>query len=380
MRATPCYLAAAKRSTTYLSTSAAVIIGALTIGCGKPNEFVAPPPPSVTVAAPQQLDTMFFIDFPGRTVASDEVDIRARVKGFLREVKFKDGNSVEKGDELCLIEPETYQAAVSTAQAQVQQADAGLGLADTTLKRLQKAFETQAVSELDVLDAEAKKAVAEAQLSAAKAQLVQAELDLTYTRVIAPISGRITESLVSEGNLVGGGEATLLARIVVLDPINIYFNVDERMALRIGDEKKVETVNIQLADGSETEKQATIDYVDPDFDPSTGTILVRSVMPNADATLRPGLFARVRVPRERTGAVVVPEFAIQRDLTGPYLLTVDEKGLVSAAPVKLGPAVKEGRIIDEGISPADSVVISGLQRARAGITVTAVPSADTANR
>ena len=349
-------------------------------GCREPNTFVPPPPPQVTVDTPQQIDATFFVDFPGRTAAFESVDVRARIKGFLRNVNFRDGQDLNVGDLLFEIEPETYQAAVETAIANVAQAVANLKLEDATLQRREQAFKTQAVSELDVIDAQARKSVAEAQLSAAKAALKQAELDLSYTQVTAPIAGRAARRLVSVGNLVGGGEATLLTQIVVVDPLYIFFNVDERTALRIFrkekdepsavDTNKTMKVYIELADGEMNETPAFVDYADPDFDPSTGTILVRAVMQNEDRRLLPGLFSRVQIPHERKNAIVVPETSISRDMIGPYLLVVNDDNSVKAHYVELGPTIKEGRIIDSGIEATSRIIVEGLQRARDGITVT----------
>jgi RND family efflux transporter MFP subunit len=351
-------------------------------GCRDANQFVAPPPPQVTVAHPQQLDTTYYLTFPGRTAASDEVDIRARVRGYLDSVEFQDGDLVKAGETLFLIEKEIYTAQVEAAEAELGQAKANQQLADAKLQRIQKAFETKAVSELDVLEAEAQLAVAQGQVAGAQAALAASKLDLDYTTVTTPVAGRTARRYVSAGNLVGSGESTLLTRVVVEDPLYVYFNVDERSALRLlgfddgkpsaSNAARRTQVEIELADGTIWPDMATIDYNDPDFDPDTGTISVRATLPNPAAKLNPGMFARIRIPVPRNNVVIVPDTALQRDMIGPYLLIVDAAGMVTASHVELGADVKEGRIIRKGVTAADRIIVEGLQRARPGITVAAV--------
>ena len=355
------------------------------VGCRQSNEFVAPPPPQVTVANPLQIDTTYYVTFPGRSVASDEVEIRARVRGYLESIEFTDGDVVKAGASLFLIEKDIYQAQVESAEAERTQAKANEQLASATLQRIQKAFETEAVSELDVLEAEAELAVAQGKVAGAKAALAAAKLDLDYTTVTTPVAGRAARRYVSAGNLVGGNEPTLLTRVVVEDPLHIFFNVDERSALRLLgiDEAALQNegdiplkeIEIELADGTIWPQHALIDYRDPDFDPDTGTLSVRASLPNPKAELSPGMFARIRIPVPRNNVIIVPDTALQRDMIGPYLLTVDSAGMVSAAHVELGADVKEGRIIREGISASDRIIVDGLQRARPGITVTATEAA-----
>ena len=337
------------------------------------------------MATPVQRDVTVFQEFVGTTEAFKSVEIRARVRGYLESVKFKDGDLVKAGDTLFLIEKDIYQAQVDAAAAELNQAEAGEQLASATLKRIEKAFKTQAVSELDVLEAEAQLAVAQGKVAGAKAALAAAKLDLDYTTVTTPVAGRAARRYVSAGNLVGGNEPTLLTRVVVEDPLHIFFNVDERSALRLLgiDEAALQNegdiplkeIEIELADGTIWPQHAMIDYRDPDFDPDTGTLSVRASLPNPGAELSPGMFARIRIPVPRNNVIIVPDTALQRDMIGPYLLTVDSAGMVSAAHVELGADVKEGRIIRKGIAAGDRIIVDGLQRARPGITVTATEAA-----
>ena len=347
-------------------------------GCDR-NTYVAPPPPDVTVQYPVQQDVTVFQSFPGTIQAVDQVDIRARVSGFLKEVHFRDGQTVQEGDLLFTIEQDMYASALQAAEAALAQARAADQLAGAAYERKRQAAETGAVSELDLLTAEAEKNSAEAAVQAAEATVAAAQLDLSYTEVAAPVTGRIGRRLVSIGNLVGGAEATRLATVVVQHPLHVYFNIDERTALRLfelGSKQdapgaRTEELFLELADGSRFEHAARPEYVDPTFDVATGTLAVRAIVDNPDGRIAPGMFTRVLVPVQVEDAVLVPEIAIQRDLQGPFLLVVDDEDMVSAAHVELGPQVLRDRVVREGVGPDDRIIVQGLQRARPGIKVNA---------
>jgi RND family efflux transporter MFP subunit len=244
---------------------------------------------------------------------------------------------------------------------------------------MEKAFETKAVSEIEVLVARAKRDVAVADVKAAEAALVRAKLDLSYTTIEAPITGRISKYFVSVGNLVGGTEATLLATLVVEKPIRATFTLDERTILPFLQRSprpdrpgaNVPPVSLELADGSRHPETGRIDYVDNRVDPDTGTLTARAEFPNENGGLVAGLFARVLIPDERKDALLVPDLAIQRDLAGSYLLVVDDRNTVQSRYVKPGPRVGAERIIDEGLAAGERVIVAGLQRARPGIEVRA---------
>jgi len=346
------------------------------LGCAKKNEFQAPPPPAVTVQHPVRQDVVVYNEFPGRVVASDTVDIRARVRGYLKSIEFKDGQRVEKGDLLFTIEPEEYIAAVNAAEARVEQAEAALKLADARLSRINQAWETKAVSEVDKLTAEAEQQSAQAGVLEARAALDNAKLNLSYTEIRAPLAGRIGEKALSAGNLVGNGESTLLTRIVVEAPIFVYFTVDERSLLANRDkgyaERSLESippVKLKLADESILDEEGTIIYRDPEMDPETGTLQARAVFANAGIQIVPGLYGKIMVPDPRNGVLLIPELAIQRDLSGPFVLVVTENKQVESRYIKNGPMVGSNRIVEEGLTSEDRIIVEGIQRARPGITV-----------
>ncbi|MEE9367292.1 MAG: efflux RND transporter periplasmic adaptor subunit [Pontiella sp.] len=367
-----------------LSAASIVLTFVLTLGCAKKNEFQAPPPPSVTLQNPEQKDVTVFVNFPGRLVAHDNVDIRARVKGFLKTIDFTDGQRVKKGDLLFTIEPESYEASVKSSEARMAQAKAALKLADATLQRTQKAFKTKAVSEVDVLTAEANKQGADAAVMEAQAALDNAMLDLSYTKIYAPMEGRLSQRTLSIGNLVGDGQSTLLTTLVVESPMDVFFNVDERSLIPFLEKNRdnqtgdtMPPVKLELADGSMHSEEGLVNYKDPEVDPETGTLRIRAVFENKDLYLVPGLYGKILIPVEIENALLVPDLAVQQDMAGSYVLTVNESSIVESIYVNKGPLVGTLRVIEEDptkdrhLTGNDRIIINGLQRARPGIPVTA---------
>lgn len=357
-----------------LMTAAAVILPFS--GCRKPNEFQPPPPPEVTVQAPEVKDVTRYEVFSGRVEARDSVVLVARVGGFLDEIHFQDGASVSKGDLLFTIEPDAYLAAANAAKAALAQAEAGRSLAKASLSRKRKAFESQAVSELDVLTAEADVEAAEAAVKVAAASLEQAELNLSYTQIYAPLDGVISKSTVSEGNLVGPGGVTELALMVSADRANVLFNMDERRLLprlrQLAESEarqKVPPVKLELADGAEYALEGELDYIGNTLDPLTGTLPVRAVFDNPNSILIQGMFARVKFPVQLPQAMLIPELAIQRDLVGSYVYTLSAENIVEAVYLELGPLLDGERVVKSGLDRSARVVVRGIQRVRPGVTV-----------
>jgi RND family efflux transporter MFP subunit len=368
--------------------------------CGS-NKYEEPPPPAVTVNHPEIRSVVDYLEFTGTTTAVNTVEIRARVQGFLDEIKFKEGDAVTSGDLLFEIEPEEYQARVRRAEASLQVARTAKALAEATLARMEKAFETRAVSELDVLESRAKADAAAAQVDSAQAELENARLDFSYTSIQAPISGRVGRSQVDPGNLVGAGEQTLLTTIIQYDPIYAFFDMSERDLLSIletradeaadgkGLRRKTKTpVELGRANDEGYPFEGYVDFSDQEVDASTGTFLMRAIFPNPEPIkLLPGLFVRLRVPLDvREGALLVADLAVGSDQSGKFLLVVDEENVVQHRPVKIGALVDGLRVIESGLDAKEWVVVNGLLRARPGSKVApqregeapAAPAADAA--
>ena len=357
-------------------------------GCQKKNEFVAPPPPAVTVAKPLERQVTEYFYTTGTTRAAQTVELRARVGGFLEQINFKDGDLVEKDQLLFVIDKAPYEAALASAEASLKKARAQLRLSETQLSRIRALVERKAGTpdQLDV--AEAERASAEADVASAQASVRQAELDLNYTDVRAPFAGRIGLHLVDIGNLVTSG-TTLLATLESVDPIYAYFNISESDLLRFLEMQRQGTltisdadpIEIDLAIGEEGEfnYHGRLNFREFGVDPSTGTTTRRAVFDNAEGRLIPGLFVRARAavgdPRPR---LLVEERAVSSDQRGDYLLVVDDKNVVQYKPVQLGVTDAGLRVIESGLQPGDLVVINGLQRARPGAEVKPEPAEMTA--
>jgi RND family efflux transporter MFP subunit len=352
--------------------------GLLAIGCGEKNTFAPPPPAKVTVQAPLVQDQQVYSEFSGRIEAAQVLEVRARVRGFLEKIAFEPGKLIEEGATLFEIEDTPYVAAQKAAEADIAKTEAAEGIAQIGVDRRKNVG--SGVSEIEKEAAVANLAAAQADVLAAKAALVKADNDLSYTIIKAEMSGRISESHVDLGNLVGNNEATLLTTIVKDDEMRVYFEVNERQALeflrkrKAGVERKRQTeFRLILADGSEYEHKAIPEFADNRIDQETGTLLIRSMAPNPDGKLADGLFVRVGVPSIYKQAVMVPTTALQQDLAGDYLMTVGEGNKVLRRPVELGPRVtvegRQMRVIAGGLEATEKVIVIGLQRAREGAVV-----------
>ena len=369
----------------------AVLTAALVFAAGceqKENKFVPPPPPPVTVSRPAQQPVTDYLYLTGNTQAVDQVQLEARIEGFLTSIHFKDGDSVKKGDLLFLIEPDTYKAKVQQAEGQLAAAQAQLLRAGQEYDRQLSLLKQNATSKSEVEKWRAERDAAEANIVEARAGLELARINLGYTRITAPFDGRMDRHLVTPGNLVGAGKPTALANITRMDPIYAYFTLNERDLVRLMGKsgEKVQTTYMERAvpvfagiTGEEGYPlEGRFDFASTGLDPNTGTILLRAVFSNPKSasgvpTLVPGMFVRLRIPiAVREKALLVSERALGVDQGGRYLLVVNDKDAVEQRPVKVGADVKGMRVIEEGLKADDWVVVSGLQRARPGAKVTPV--------
>ncbi len=300
-----------------------LVFVALITACGGPKKPAAPPPPGVTVTKALQKEVTEWDQYTGRLAAVDEVDVRAQVSGYLESIHFKDGQVVKKGDLLFVIDPRPYQAVLDRAAAQAKQADAGLALADLNLKRTQELATKNAVASQDLDDQRSKQLQAAAAVQVAQAEVNAAKLNLDFTRITAPVSGRINRHIVSEGNLISGGaaNATLLTTIVSLDPIHAYFEADEQAYLKYtrldksGERQSsrdvANPVRLALADEEGFPHQGRMDFVENRIDVNTATIQGRAIFSNPDLVLTPGQFVRLELlgnpPHQ---AILIPDQAI----------------------------------------------------------------------
>jgi RND family efflux transporter MFP subunit len=352
-------------------------------GCGKPEQQAQPAPPPVTVAQPTQRTVTDWDEFTGRFDAIEQVQIRARVTGFVTSVEFKDGAVVKAGDLLYVIDPRQYQAAAEQAQGQLADAKAKVELAQRELDRATTLIRTQAISENIVDQRKQALAAAEAATLQADGALKRAQLDVEFTRVTAPITGRISRHLVTVGNLVQGSEsgATLLTSIVSMDPIHVYFDMDESIYLRNSrlwfegkrpsSRDTANPVQIMLAGETKPSRNGKVDFLDNRLDVGTGTLRGRALVENDDLSILPGQFARVRVLASAPyQGLLLPDNAIATDQSRRIVFVVKDDNSVEARPVTLG-ALDDGlRVIKDGLKPDDKVIVDGLQRVRIGAKVT----------
>ena len=365
---------------------------ALLAACKQPdnNAYAPPPPPVVTVAQPTEQTVTEYLEFTGTTEAYEKVDVRARVSGFLEAVKAKPGTTVQAGDLLFVIDPAQYQAELNAANADLSGAEAQLRQAGIELNRVERLAKKKAVTDVEVVKWRVEKSVAEAGVARSKAKIEQAELNLGYTQVTAPIAGRVGRNLVDAGNLVGEGEATLLANITRYDPIYVYFNLNERDLLRAMEvyRDRLATENVDPArDGGQALQiplefalagdegyphKGILDYADSAVNSNTGTIQMRGVVGNAEdpPKLIPGLFAHGRMPlRQRKNALLVSERAIGADQGGRYLLIANADNTVEKRHITQGQLIDGLRVIEDGVTAADWIVVKGIQKARPGAKV-----------
>jgi RND family efflux transporter MFP subunit len=350
-------------------------IGALS-ACEQ-NSFVPPPPPKVEVALPLQRPITRYLEASGNTAPIKNVDLVARVQGFLQSINYKDGAFVKEGTTLFTIEPETYKLKLEQAQAAEVGARATVKQAEADFKRQSDLVQRQAVSQATLDTSTSTRDNAQAGLQQAQVNTRIAAVNYGYTNVAAPFDGIVSAHLVSVGELVGASSPTQLATIVQLDPIYVNFNVNEQDVLRVREEGRrrgltaadIGQFPVEVALQTETgyPHKGNLDYVSPTINQSTGTLAVRGILPNPDRVLLPGFYVRVRVPIDtQQDALLVPDVALGSDQAGRYLLVVNSDNLVEQRKVQTGPAEGELRAIENGLKPDDRVVTAGLLRAIPG--------------
>ena len=360
----------------------------ITAACGKAPEATQSgmPPPAVSVAEVIEQPVTEWDELTGRLEAPESVEIRPRVSGFIDKVAFEEGALVKKGDLLFQIDPRPFQAEVKRLQAQLQQARATQQRTVAEAERGERLRQKNAIS-AELADArvsaasEAKSAVA-----AIQAQLDKAQLDLSFTRVTAPIDGRVGRALITSGNLVNAGEA-LLTTLVSTDKVYAYFDADERAFLKYvelaresgADARGASPVYLGLSDEAGHPHLGQLDFLDNQVNPRTGTIRGRAVFDNRDGSFTPGLYARLKLVGSATyDAVLIKDVAVGTDLGKKFVLVLAEDGTVAYRPVELGPKLEGLRIVRSGLAKGESIVVNGLQRVRPGSQVQpeSVPMAD----
>ena len=367
--------------------AAFLLVAPVLAGCGERQQAgpPAPPPPTVTVAKPVKRTVVDYDEYVGRFLAIDSVEVRARVSGYLEKVHFQDGQIVKQGDLLFTIDKRPFQNTLDQARANLTQAQANLAFAESDLKRAQQLVRDKTITEQTFEQRTQAMRSARASVAANEAQVRQAELDLQFTELRAPVAGRIGDRRVSPGNLVTGGTAgstTLLAMIVSVDPIRMEFTFDEQSYLRyeriFGGTKDLASrsastpVKLKLIDEPDFTHDGRMDFVDNAIDRASGTIRGRAVIANPDALFTPGMFARVQVPASPPyEALLVPDVAIGSDQVRKFVYVVGPDNTVAQKYVTLGQLVDRTlRVVKTGVAADDNVVVNGLMRVRPGVKVT----------
>jgi membrane fusion protein, multidrug efflux system len=357
---------------------------ASSVACEQPAP-PAPPPPEVYVAPVEQKDVPVYLELVGQTEGFQDVEIRARVEGFLETVNFQEGSFVKSGDLLYTIDRKPLEAILAQAKADQATADSRLSKANNDVTRYTPLVAKQAVSKQELDDSVAEQDAARSQLEAAKAAVEKATLDLGYTRITSPISGLVGTTQVKAGNLVGRGESTLLTTISQIDPVLFSIGVTEADYLRIARRQTAKTssaapraregIELTLADGTRYPQTGRVNTVERAVDPTTGTLAVQLVFPNPDQLLRPGQYGRVRILLEtKPDSLLIPQRAVQ-ELQNLYnVAVVDDGGKVAFRTVKVGQRVGSLWVIEDGLKAGEQIVVEGLQRIQDGMTVTTKPA------
>jgi membrane fusion protein, multidrug efflux system len=363
-----------------LPSLALLVIPSLLTSCDKEQKQAAPPPPPQVKAAPVlQRDVPVYVEAIGETRGNTEIEIRARVEGFLETIDFKEGSLVTKGQLLYTIDKRPFEAALAQAKAGASEAEAQLVRTHQDVARYEPLVAKNAISREEYDTAVALEKAAKATLDAAKAMQEKAEIDLSYTKVIAPEDGLVGKTEVYAGTLVGRGQSTLLTRISRLDPIHVRVTIREADYLKIARKKGTGTgehadnqvpFELELADGSHHPSTGKLVFVDRTVDSRTGTLMLEVAFDNPQHIVRPGQYARVRAQMEiAKGAILVPQSAVQ-ELQGVFsVMVVKQDGTVEQRIVQPGQRVKSLWVIDSGLKPGEQIVVEGLQKIRPGVKV-----------
>jgi membrane fusion protein, multidrug efflux system len=362
----------------------AVAVCILSAGCKPSTQAPAPPPPPpVTVATPIHKEIVEWDEYTGRTAAVESVDVRPRVSGYIDQISFKDGQLVKPGDVLFVIDQRPYQNVLDEAKANLQKADAQRQLKQANFARAQRLFQNNVTAKEEYDTSVAGRNQAEAEFAQARASVNSAQLNMDFTQVKSPIQGRISRQLVTRGNLVQA-DSTVLTKVVSVDPIYAYFNVDQRTVQKYYNQiqggqlpdPRVSAMPVYLQLEGETgfPHEGVIDFVDNTYNASTGTLQIRGRFKNDNASLYPDAFARIRIAgTPEHEAILITDRAVGTDQGQKLVLLVDDNSVVQARPVELGPVVDGLRVVRKGLGLGDRVIINGLVNARPGSKVTAQP-------
>lgn len=365
-----------------VTLAAALAAAAALHGCGKTQQQAAsaPTPPAVSVETIRPVTVPGNYEFIAQTAASRTVEIRARVQGFLLKRHFEEGGQVKEGDLLFTIDPRSFEADLQIARAQLAQAKAQMALAESNLSRVKEGVEKGGIAQADLDKAQAQRDQAVAEVKLSEARVTNAELELSYTKILSPVSGTIGRAERQEGALVDSGQNSLLATSQQVDPIYVNFNVSERDVLKwrsdvktgriiLENEKHLPT-QITLSDGTIFESTGSINFVDVKVDPSTGTATIRAEFPNKDSRLMPGQYVKLKVLGvERPNVLTVPQEAVLNTPNGTFVLVVGADGKAERRPVTLGDWLGSDWVVEFGLKGGEQVIVDNIQKVQPGMEV-----------
>jgi len=370
-------------------TLSALALAAALTACGGGDKAAAPPgggmpPPEVGVVTVQLGEVGLLSELPGRLEASRVAQVRARAAGILQKRLFREGSDVKAGQALFAIDAAPYEAALQSARASLARAEANLAQAKALAERYAPLVKENAVSQQEYANAVAAQKAAEADVAAGKAAVQTASINLGYANVTAPISGRIGRALVTEGALVGQGEATQLALIQQIHPMYVNFTQSAAEVYRLkralaagqlkGAGQEAASVKVVLEDGTEYSKPGRLLFSDLTVDSATGQITLRAEVPNAEGALLPGLYVRVRLEQATAvNAIALPQQAVTRSAQGDSVMVVDAEGKVAPRPVKVSGQQNGQWVVTDGLKAGEQVMVDGFQKLRPGVAVKAVP-------